>query len=205
MSLWLEPAVFPVVLDSCVLYPYILRSLLLEAAHRHLYRVHWSAKILEDTLRNLLSKKIITQDRADELRLRMEAIFPEAMVDPPAQLTQEMACHEGDRHVVAAALAATAEIIVTLNTRHFPVPALAPLAIEAITPDQFLINLWDLQPQVLIDCLMNVASRQREPSDRTMDFVLENLNQQAEVFVRCVQNTHKGTSKNAPSPQTPQR
>ena len=26
MSLWLEPAVFPVLLDSCVLYPYELRD-----------------------------------------------------------------------------------------------------------------------------------------------------------------------------------
>ena len=39
MSLWLEPAVFPVLLDSCVLYPYELRHLLLEAAHEQLYRV----------------------------------------------------------------------------------------------------------------------------------------------------------------------
>lgn len=44
MSLWLEPAVFPVVLDSCVLYPCELRDVLLEAAHHGLYRVHWSPK-----------------------------------------------------------------------------------------------------------------------------------------------------------------
>ena len=191
MSLWLEPAVFPVVLDSCVLYPYALRDLLLEAAHAHLYRVHWSAKILEDTLRNLLEKEAIPRKRADELRLRMEATFPEAMVDPPAWLAQEVACHEGDRHVVAAALGAKAESIVTLNTRHFPAAALAPLAIEAITPDQFLINLWDLQPQVLIACLQVIASRQREPSRRTMDFVLESLNRQAEGFVHRVRDAQR--------------
>ena len=55
MSLWLEPVVFPVLLDSCVLYPYELRDLLLEIAHEHLYRVHWSPQILDDTTRNLLS------------------------------------------------------------------------------------------------------------------------------------------------------
>jgi hypothetical protein len=38
VSLWLEPAVFPVLLDSCVLYPDELRVLLLEAAHEQLYR-----------------------------------------------------------------------------------------------------------------------------------------------------------------------
>ena len=175
MSLWLEPAVFPVVLDSCVLYPYTLRDLLLEAANFHLYRVHWSAKILEDTLKHLVADRWITQEHAHRLRSRMEAAFPEAMVDPPAHLAQDVDCHGDDRHVVAAALAAKAEVVVTFNTRHFPGEALAPLTIEAITPDQFLNNLLDLHPQVLGACLQTVASRQREPSRRNMDFVLESL------------------------------
>ena len=195
MSLWLEPAVFPVVLDSCVLYPYTLRDLLLEAANFHLYRVHWSAKILEDTLKHLVADRRITQDHARCLRSRMEAAFPEAMVDPPAHLAQDVDCHGDDRHVVAAALAAKAEVVVTFNTRHFPGEALAPLAMEAITPDQFLNNLLDLHPQVLGACLQTVASRQREPSRKNMDFVLESLNRQAENFVRRVQRSLAGAPR----------
>jgi len=37
-------------------------------------------------------------------------------------------------------------VIVTLNVRHFPAEVLAPLGIEAVTPDQFLCNLLDLAP-----------------------------------------------------------
>ncbi len=192
MSLWLEPAVFPVILDSCVLYPYTLRDLLLEAANAHLYRVHWSARILEDALRHIVADQRISQDAAHRLRSCMEDAFPEATVDPPAYLAQDVACHGDDRHVVAAALAARAEVIVTLNTRHFPNQALAPLTIKAITPDQFLGNLWGLQPQVLCACLQTIASRQRKPSHRSMDFVLESLNRQAEGFVRCVQGSLAG-------------
>ena len=161
MSLWLEPAVFPVVLDSCVLYPYTLRDLLLEAANFHLYRVHWSARILEDTLKHLVADRRITQDHAHRLRSRMEAAFPEAMVDPPAHLAQDVDCHGDDRHVVAAALAAK----------------------------------LDLHPQVLGACLQTVASRQREPSRRNMDFVLESLNRQAENFVRRVQRSLAGAPR----------
>jgi hypothetical protein len=40
-------AVFPVVLDSCVLYPMYLRDLLLRAAEAELYRAHWSQEILD--------------------------------------------------------------------------------------------------------------------------------------------------------------
>ena len=38
MSPWLEPAAFPVLLDSCVLYPYELRDLLLEVAPKVVVR-----------------------------------------------------------------------------------------------------------------------------------------------------------------------
>lgn len=66
---------------------------------------------------------------------------------------------------------------------------------EAITPDQFLNNLLDLHPQVLGACLQTVASRQREPSRRNMDFVLESLNRQAENFVRRVQRSLAGAPR----------
>jgi hypothetical protein len=96
VSLWLEPPVFPVLLDSCVLYPYELRDLLLEAAHEQLYRVHWSPQILEDTVRNLLADARTT--------------FPEALVEPPSGLADQLGCDSGDRHVLAAAIAAKAEV-----------------------------------------------------------------------------------------------
>lgn len=191
MRLGLEPAVFPVVLDSCVLYPRILRDVLLEAASRHLYRVHWSPRILDGALRNLVKKvRTFDQDSAKRLRSCMEAAFPEAMVDPPAHLAQGVDCHPDDRHVVAAALAAKAEVIVTLNIRHFPSQCLAQLAMEAVTPDRFLVNLWDLQPELLHGCLHTVAARQK-PRHRTIDFVLESLkqNRQAEGFAHHVQQS----------------
>jgi predicted nucleic acid-binding protein len=126
VSLWLEPAVFPVLLDSCVLYPYELRDLLLEIAHEHLYRVHWSAQILEDTVRNLLADARSTPEKASRFCAAMERAFPEALVEPPPGLADQLGCDPGDRHVLAAAIAAKAEVIVTLNVRHFPTEVLEP-------------------------------------------------------------------------------
>ena len=188
MSLWLEPAVFPVILDSCVLYPHMLRDLLLEASNAHLYRVHWSPEILEDTLRNVVEDRRITSDHANRLRSKMNAAFPWASVTPAAGIAEAVACHPDDRHVVAAAMAAKAELIVTDNIRDFPAQALNPLGIEAVTPDKFLCDLWDLQPEILLACLQIIVSRQKDPRRRTMNFVLDNLNQQAKDFVSYVKS-----------------
>ncbi len=187
MSLWLEPAVFPVLLDSCVLYPYELRDLLLEIAHEHLYRVHWSPQILEDTVRNLLADARSTQEKASRFCAAMERAFPEALVEPPPGLADQLGCDPGDRHVLAAAIAAKAEVIVTLNVRHFPTEVLEPLGIEAVTPDQFLCNLLDLDPGAMHGCLETIAARQRNPA-RTAQALLQILSRQAPTFAsRCME------------------
>ncbi len=74
MTLWLGPAVFPAIFDSCVLYPYELHCLLLEAAQESLYRVHWSQRILDNTVRNLVEVSRIDPARAE--RLVAQACWP---------------------------------------------------------------------------------------------------------------------------------
>jgi len=48
-----------------------------------------------------------------------------------------------DRHVLAAAIACAADVIVTFNINDFPGDTLSPFGIAAVTPDQFLIQLLD--------------------------------------------------------------
>ncbi len=54
-----------------------------------------------------------------------------------------------DRHVLAAAIAARADIIVTFNLKDFPAPVLATYKIEAQHPDDFLLRLLDLSPETV--------------------------------------------------------
>jgi len=188
VSLWLEPAVFPVLLDSCVLYPYELRDLLLEIAHEHLYRVHWSPQILDDTTRNLVADGRTTTEKASRFCAQMERTFPEALVEPPLGLADQLGCDPGDRHVLAAAIAAKAELIVTLNVRHFPAEVLQPLGIEAVTPDQFLCNLLDLAPSAIHGCLKTIAARRNRNAACTVQALLKILSRQAPTFAsRCME------------------
>ncbi|MFT3861144.1 hypothetical protein [Micropruina sp.] len=54
-----------------------------------------------------------------------------------------------DRHVVAAAIHAGAQVIVTRNLRDFPSDALGPWGIEAQHPDAFLAGLHEAHPDTL--------------------------------------------------------
>jgi predicted nucleic acid-binding protein len=196
VTLWLGPAVFPVILDSCVLYPYELRCLLLEAAQEGLYRVHWSRRILNDTVRNLVEDGRIDPARAQRLCGVMAAAFPEALVDPPPELELGLSCDPGDRHVLAATVAAKAEVIVTRNIRHFPITATEPFGVEALTPDQFLCNLLDLAPAAIHGCLTAMERQQRNPS-RTVETLLQILRREAPNFAS------RGLEFLSPSSATP--
>ena len=73
----------------------------------------------------------------------MQGAFPESMVaeEQINALEAAMTNAPEDRHVLAAAVAASAEVIVTFNLNDFPTEACRPHEIEAMHPDEFLLIL----------------------------------------------------------------
>ena len=154
------PAPFKVVLDACVLYPFTLRDVLLEAAAQGFYQVYWSENILDEALRNLVADERMTGDNAARLVAVMRRAFPEAQVTDHEALIPSMRNDEKDRHVAAAAVKAGAQVIVTSNTRDFHH---LPSGIDVQTPDDFLCNLFDLDPPHMMGVLETLARRYRKP------------------------------------------
>jgi hypothetical protein len=136
-------------LDACVLYPSSTRDLLLRGAEAYLYRVSWSARVLDEVRRNLVEDRRCTQAQADSLTRAMERAFPEASVGGFEDLIPAMANHEGDRHVLAAAIIAKADVIVTDNLGHFSGSACGAYGIEVQSADEFLSFSFDLAPDVM--------------------------------------------------------
>ncbi len=116
-------AVFPAVLDASVLFNRPVTDTLLRAAEYGLYRVHWSKNILDETTRNLIEKRKITNTQAAHLQRELAKAFPEALVSVPDNLIEQMTNSKSDRHVVAAAVMAHAQVIVTFNLKHFKMPS----------------------------------------------------------------------------------
>lgn len=76
-----------------------------------------------------------------------------------------------DRHVLAAAIVAGAQVIVTKNLKDFPAESLLPYSIEAQTPDEFLMNLFDDQPDIIAQLVHDQADALRNPRASTHDVV----------------------------------
>jgi len=162
--------VFSAVLDANVLYPFSLRDTLLRLAELELYTPLWSARIIEEMTRNLVEHRI-TAEQALRIETAMRAAFEEAEVDAADvdRLEQAMTNDPKDRHVLAAAVAADSELIVTLDLDGFPPQACEPLGVEAIHPDEFLLDLHDLDPQAVR------AALEQQAADLNPPWTLEEL------------------------------
>lgn len=77
-----------------------------------------------------------------------------------------------DRHVLAAAVAASAAVIVTDNSKDSPKGSLAPFGVKALTADEFLSEL--LQPDTA-DIAMTALSQQASFHDWALPYLLAML------------------------------
>ncbi|MGH3189198.1 MAG: PIN domain-containing protein [Streptosporangiaceae bacterium] len=153
---------YTAVLDACVLVPIALADTLLRVAEKGLYRPLWSQRILGEA-----------QDAVEEIHPGIDAAkrfasmreaFDDALVTGWEEL--EPGIHlpdEDDRHVVAAAVRGGAQGIITANAKDFPVSALEPLGLEAVHPDDFLLDQLDLSPPTLLQVIREQAAHTRRP------------------------------------------
>lgn len=175
---------FPVVLDTCVLVPVSLCDTLLRMAERRLYLPRWSTQTRVELEHALVNKIGLTAEKAQKRITKMHDHFLDALVSGYEPLLPAMTNHEKDRHVLAAAVEAGAEIIVTLNLRDFPDDALAPFRVKAKHPDRFFIELYDLSPQVVTHSLHAQASA----IGRSLAQLLDTLNVITPDFVELIRS-----------------
>lgn len=166
------------VLDADVLFPMVMRDTLLRAAAAGSFRAHWSARILDEVMRNLIGDYGMGPEKARMLRTVMEEAFPDAIVEGWEEVEPAMRNHPKDRHVVAAAVVVEANIIVTSNIRDFDD---LPPGIVAMTPDDFLVELLTSSPDNVFQALVAQAASYRRPSLTIVELV-ERLSATAPKF-----------------------
>jgi len=83
-------------------------------------------------------------------------------------------CAPTDRHVLAAAIRARAQIIVTFNLSDFPTEVLADWDVEAKHPDDFLVDQFHLDAISVHKAIQAVADSWQKPPG-TVNDVLDRL------------------------------
>lgn len=136
-----------VVLDACVLYPTVLREILLGAASAGLFEPVWSDRILREwvlaTARIGPDAQVLAEGDAALVR----AAFPRALQPAQPQVEARLTLPDAnDIHVLAVAITSHADAILTYNSKDFPRPVLADYGIERREPDGFLWELWSHHP-----------------------------------------------------------
>jgi predicted nucleic acid-binding protein len=162
---------FPAFLDACVLLPYRLADLLLRLAEAETYRPLWSADVLTEVERNLVTAFDVDPAKARYRVGQMQMVFPDAEVTGYQSLISAMTNHPKDRHVLAAAVRADAAVIVTANLKDFPAASLKPYDIDTVHPDDFLLDQLDLYPDPTLQCLREQIAAYNRPQVSVEDFL----------------------------------
>ncbi len=166
-------------LDACVLFPMYLRDTLLRCAEAGLLEPRWSASIL-DELRTALTRRVGAM-AARRITVAISGAFPEAATPVPHDLMARMTNDPGDHHVLAAAVAARAEVIITDNVRHFGPQACASSGVRAITADTFLVGLLTRHPEQLL-AVVRVQAREYDQPPMSLGELLTRLEKSAPRF-----------------------
>ncbi len=151
------------VLDACVLYPSVLREILVEVARAGGLVPLWSPRILAEWAH-------AARRRGDDAGPALAALtteFPAAEVDVADGAEAALDLPDpADAHVLAAAIAGRATLIVTQNLRDFPARALAPHGLRAEAPDALLMRLWLERPDLITTAVAHVVAETERHSGR---------------------------------------
>ncbi|GAB3502984.1 PIN domain-containing protein [Curvibacter fontanus] len=163
---------YTAVLDANVLYPALLRDLLLSLAHADLYSAKWTAHIRDEWTRTLQKNKPHMAQNIQLAAELMEQAIPDCLVMGYEHLIDGLKLPDpDDRHVLAAAIAGHADAIITWNEKDFPAELLDPFGIEVQTPDEFVLNQIMLRAPIALMAIKGMRQRWERPPVSAMELV----------------------------------
>lgn len=164
---------FIVIYDSCVLYSAPLRDLFMRLALTDLFHAKWTQEIHKEWMRNLLKNRPdLTAERLELVKTKMDMHVRDCLVDGYQELINGIKLPDpNDRHVLAAAIKANAQIIVTYNISDFPSTDLSKFEIEAQHPDDFLRHLLDLAPAKVIATVQETRKSLKNPPKTSNEYL----------------------------------
>ncbi len=160
-----------------MLYPVVVRDLLLTAAALDLFVPIWSDTIIDEMRRNILADRSeVEPESIDRMIAAMSRTFPEAGGSGHEHMIETMDNDPKDRHV-AAAVHRKATAIVTYNVRDFRGSVLTTEGIEVLTPPK-LLERWLDDDSVLARRVVEAMAKRKVRPPMTTDAVVGRIGQQ---------------------------
>ncbi len=165
-----------VIYDACVLYPAPLRDFLMRLALTDLYRARWTDMIHDEWMRNVLKQRPdLKREHLERTRALMNAHVRDCLITDFEYLIESIVLPDKhDRHVVAAAIHCDANLIVTFNLKDFPPSQLEHYSLVAQHPDDFVVNLMNLNANKVCEAVSHHRRSLKNPA-KTIDEYLETL------------------------------
>lgn len=158
-----------------MLYPSVLRDVLIRVARMGVNQARWSELILDETFRAIAKNRPdLDGSKLTRTRELMCKAVPDCLVDVKAieALVPTLALPDpDDRHVLAAAIVAGAQVIVTTNLKHFPARELQVFDVEAKHPDAFLQDMYHLDGAMMHQAVSEAAAAYKNPAKTVGDLV----------------------------------
>lgn len=182
-----------VLYDACVLYPNHLRDVLIQLATTYMFRARWTEQIHEEWMRNVLKNyPDISAENLQGLKQKMNQSVSDCLVTDFEYLISSLSLPDpDDRHVLAAAIAAKADVIVTTNLKDFPASVLENYRIEAHYPDDFLADLIDLKPLLVLEAIQAIRTRLKNPPLNFDEYMEILLKQKLPITVSMLRQTRR--------------
>jgi predicted nucleic acid-binding protein len=147
-------------LDACVLFPTVMREVLLAVAGQGLFTPLWSERILGEWQHAAARHGPAQGAEALAAIARARDLFPRASVPPQPGLEARLHLPDpDDLHVLACAIAGSADAIVTLNAQDFPRGTLSAEGLARRDPDGLLWELWSFHPEAVGVALEQVRAK----------------------------------------------
>lgn len=166
------------VCDACALYSITMADLLTSLGEADLFHPRWTNEIHEEWIRNVIENRgpsgTLTREKLEARRDAMIEAIENSLVEDYEALIPMLALPDaGDRHVLAAAIKAEADLIVTINLKDFPQQALAAWNLTAVHPDDFTTDLLRTDREAVVTVIKEMRARRKRPPISAEDFLAQ--------------------------------
>ncbi len=145
----------------------------MQLALTDLFQAKWTERIHDEWIRSVLKNRPdLKKDQLEKTRRLMNTATRDCLVEGYDALIESVKLpDEDDRHVLAAAIHARANLIVTFNLKDFPPKALRPHKIEAIHPDDFVMRLIAMDFAAVCNAARVHRARLRNPPKSVEEYL----------------------------------